>query len=223
MAASTAISCRLITEKDVPDAVRLMTRIGVHFGGTKRISLLTAVAREAVTNPAHTLIAVAEQEGDLRAIVIAFTLAPRRYWAHFARRHPLEAFAMARHRLRRTFLRRLARTAVPSGTVDKIGETEDLVGARLEPPGRERWSDDSELIAKVMYVATDPEHRGGGLGSALYSWFFQSLARLRYQRCDAQVSDGNVGAVMLHKRFPFHFIRSDGGYFLWLIPSQVDA
>ncbi len=221
MSGRTDISCRFITEQDVAGTVRLMTRIGVHFGGSKRTSVLTAIAREGITHPEQTLIAVAEQSGAMRALVIAFALAPRRYWPRFAARHPVEGAAIAAHRVRRIFERRFLNSSGGIRPRVDVAETDVLVRDRVEARGQQRWSDDSARIAKVMYVASDPDHRGGGLGSTIYSWFFRSLARRNFSRCDAQVSDGNVGAVMLHKRFPFHFIRSEGGYFLWLLPSEV--
>ena len=210
------LACSIIGAADVDGVVALMQRIGVHFGGSREHRVLEAVARDGVDHPDEVVLAIGKLDGTPRALVVAFTERSK-YWRKFARRHPRAALTLARHRL----MRKLRRRSAPSGVGTKISEAQTILAGKLAPAGREAWSDESLKIAKVMYVAVDPATRKGGAGVQMYGWFFRHLHANAFTRCDAQVSADNVGAVKLHLRFPFRFIESHGGYFLWLLPSEV--
>ncbi len=203
-----------------------MQRAGVHFGGTRSPRVLEAIARDGVASSERTLVALDIEGTRARGLVVAFARSPRRYWRDFAPRHPRVALEIATHRVRRELRRRFRRPDEPAARDDgtrsqRVSEARALIADRIEPRARQAWSDDDPRIAKVMYVAVDPAARQGGVGTELYRWFFRELARRGFVRCDAQVSEDNVGAVQLHRRFPFVWHESPGGYFLWLDPKAV--
>lgn len=210
----------MIGARDVAGTVALMQRIGVHFGGSRSARVLHAVARDGVDRPDLVLIALASVGGVPRGLVVAFTRRAT-YWRELAWRHPLAALDLARHRIVRRLVRRLRPQARPARVDERIRDARALLDGRITELGRERWDDESSQIAKVMYVAIDPAHGKGGLGAGLYGWFFRWLRDHGYDRCDAHVSSDNVAAVRLHRKFPFRFIETHGGYFLWLVPSEV--
>ena len=217
------IECRLLRTSDIDATVELMQRIGVHFAGVKSRRVLRAVAKDAANGSAHVRIALAVVDGVPHALVVAF-VERAQYWRRFARRHPLEAVELASHRAVRTLRRRLVRgRARAAGVTPAAADARRLVADRIVPAHAENWTDETPTIAKVMYVAVDPSHRKDGLGTTLYRWFFRDLAAAGFDRCDAQVSSENVAALTLHRRFPFRFADVSGGYFLWLVPREVDA
>jgi hypothetical protein len=211
------LACSIIGAADVDGVVQLMQRIGVHFGGSRDRRVLEAVARDGVEHPEEVVLGIGKLDGIPRALVVGLTIRSR-YWKRFPMRHPLAAIALAKHRV----VRRLRKAAGPAPNVDnKIAEARALLHDNISPRGRESWDDESLKIAKVMYVAVDPDARKGGAGAQMYGWYFRHLHTHSFVRCDAHVSSDNVAAVKLHKRFPFRFIEVPGGYFLWLLPSEV--
>lgn len=216
--AGDGLEFRLIRADDVGPAVALMRRIGVHFGGNRSTTVLRSVARDGVAFPDEVRIALASSDGAPAGLVIALTERSR-YWRKFIVRHPFGAFRLGSHRLARILRRRSLGPQAPA--TDRARDARKLVEDRLVSPGNERWGDERATIAKVMYVAVDPAHRQGGIGTRLYRWFFRDLHAAGFERCDAHVSSENVAALTLHRRFPFRFIEVRGGYFLWLLPHEV--
>lgn len=211
----------MIREADVEAVVALMERIGVHFAGSRARRVREAVARDGIAYPSEVVFALAVDGGNPCGLVIAL-VERARYWRKFTRRHPRAAVAIGAHRLARRVRRRFARGSVAGARdIAAVAATRTAFGDRITAPGRERWEDAGPGIAKVMYVAVDPAHRRGGVGAALYRWFFRALAAAGIPRCDAEVSEDNVGAATLHRRFPFRVSEVHGGYFLVLATAEV--
>jgi ribosomal protein S18 acetylase RimI-like enzyme len=209
---------RLIRSDDVESTIALMQRTGVHFVGSRAPRVLRAVARDAAAGSNGASIALAFAGETPIALVVAFTERAR-YWRTFPARHPIAALEIGLHRARQRIKKRTKLR--PEGVEARFAEARSLIAERLAPMGPELWTDESPQISKVMFVAVDPAHRKGGVGHALYRWFFCDLSDRGVTRCDAHVSPDNVAAVTLHRRFPFHIHEIDGGYFLWLRTAEV--
>jgi hypothetical protein len=102
----------MIGDRDVMGVVALMQRIGVHFGGSKSSRVLEAVARDGVAHPELVVIAVATIDGTPRGLVVAFTERSK-YWRLFARRHPVAALSLAKHRITQRVLRKRVHARAP--------------------------------------------------------------------------------------------------------------
>jgi GNAT superfamily N-acetyltransferase len=215
------VECRLLRTTDREEAVALMLRTGVHFAGTRSLRVLRAVTADAARGSAHVRIALALVHDVPRGLVVSF-IQRSLYWRTFAVRHPVAAVEMTGRRLARMLRRRLSQSARPQAPSSRAQQARRLVEDRIVTGGIDSWHDESPSIAKVMYVAVDPDYRKDRIGTTLYRWFFRDLATAGFARCDACVSSENLAALTLHRRFPFRFADMRGGYFLWLSPRDVE-
>ena len=170
--------------------MRLIELFKPSIAGLASRRMYAAISHEA-THGQGIVVTIAEVEGSCGGIFVVILKWPQ-FWRGFLWRHPLLGLQILAVRLFGR-LRRLL--AVKRGSEKRMP---DAVAAALarEPSGRS-WSDYSPTIGKALYSATDPKHRGAGVGVCLYHHMFEVLSSRGITRVDGLIAIDNIANVRL--------------------------
>lgn len=178
---------------DIDGAKRLLTRLSVSFAGITSRAMCRAMCVSSVRRGVP-MILVARREGHVVGLAIA-AYDTETFWHGFFLRHPV-----------------LALIAVVQRFARRQGATGAAAGAR-RTDGRPSWSDAGPLIAKILFVGVDTEHRSRGLAARLYGDLMLRLARRGVTRIDARIGAKNTASLRLHERTGWTLRPDDGVVF----------
>ncbi len=196
------LELRVMTHADLGDVLAFCEAEGVVIGQVRCPRVNGAVCRDALRRR-DVLVVVARADGRLAGVVLA-VIHWRRYWRSFLLRHPLASVCILLPRAARLFARR-----PPAAPPEVRPETEAL----FRGVSHADWSDSSDLIAKIVYVATGSSCRGRAVGSALYRRMFEELGRRAVTRLDAHIELDNEPSIRLHLATGWSLAKTGGVVF----------